>query len=600
MASSSKKDKAGPDHYTDLLNTVGELRQELERAVHRLQSSDENNQRLTDHVATLKDELGEARRIYREAQDNYISTVTAKFEQERKHEAFLERVKLQLSEKTKEFEQLRDKFTPQDIDYIRIKVQEELEIPHKQRILAMEAEVERHKEAFYGMKREYERNKVEHESFVDLTKRNIAAQASENDAATVELRKVVQEMREKNFNAENEEKLRSYRLTVSEQEHKIKLLKDTVNTLQEEKAEMEQSNEFERSKHMEEMTNMTARMAVNNAERTEAETKFAVLSSESSRKEALFRAAQQSAEEKSQQLEQARFGLEEKERQYILSRKESKAETEALRRSHEAEHTDFSRHLESMRQKLHDREELLRRTQREVSEAQLRAEAVETEVRRIFSAQLSEAKQKYDALANDLADCKHSNAIQNEELLKNLESKKIALHMALSDTERMTRERSVLHEKLQAMEMSYGAEKTKLSVLRRETESKIAAKENNEKRHHAETASLKNQLEISKDNEFTHIEEIRRLRDTLTKKDDEWERRLDSVRSEAVKRQVAIERACLEKLEDARARAKEAVNKERRKRDQYRDKVIELHARNKARLGILESVDDLGATVEIR
>jgi hypothetical protein len=70
-----------------------------------------------------------------------MQTVAEKLEAERQYETFIERVKIQLVEKTKDFEQLREKLIPHDIDQLRIKVQEELEIQHKQQLQSMEQEL---------------------------------------------------------------------------------------------------------------------------------------------------------------------------------------------------------------------------------------------------------------------------------------------------------------------------------------------------------------------------------------------------------------------------------------------------------------------------
>lgn len=70
-----------------------------------------------------------------------MQTVAEKIEAEQQYEAFMDRLKSQLIEKTKDFEQIRDKLIPHDIDQLRIKVQEELELQHKQHIQTMEQEI---------------------------------------------------------------------------------------------------------------------------------------------------------------------------------------------------------------------------------------------------------------------------------------------------------------------------------------------------------------------------------------------------------------------------------------------------------------------------
>ena len=86
-------------------------------------------------------ELATTRTKYNEAKDCYMQTVAEKLEAERQYETFIERVKIQLVEKTKDFEQLREKLIPHDIDQLRIKVQEELEIQHKQQLQSIEQEL---------------------------------------------------------------------------------------------------------------------------------------------------------------------------------------------------------------------------------------------------------------------------------------------------------------------------------------------------------------------------------------------------------------------------------------------------------------------------
>ena len=128
--------------HAALLSTVMELKSDLERTMSKMSVMDEQNRALTHNYTVMKDELVDTRRKYNECRENYLNTVNERMEEEAKSEAFLDNLKTQLTEKTKEFETLRDKFAPQDIDYIRIKVQEELEIPHKQRLSAMETEVQ--------------------------------------------------------------------------------------------------------------------------------------------------------------------------------------------------------------------------------------------------------------------------------------------------------------------------------------------------------------------------------------------------------------------------------------------------------------------------
>ena len=100
-----------------------------------------------------------------------MQTVAEKLEAERQYETFIERVKIQLVEKTKDFELLREKLIPHDIDQLRIKVQEELEIQHKQQLQSMEQElgiIKNYKQLLINIKNNsnslYSRDKIDKET----------------------------------------------------------------------------------------------------------------------------------------------------------------------------------------------------------------------------------------------------------------------------------------------------------------------------------------------------------------------------------------------------------------------------------------------------
>lgn len=88
-----------------------------------------------------------------------MTTVTEKFEAERQNEVFLEKLRAQLSEKTREFELIREKLIPHDIDQLRIQVQEELYLQHKQELKAKEIDLDALRDKLHAVKRELERSK---------------------------------------------------------------------------------------------------------------------------------------------------------------------------------------------------------------------------------------------------------------------------------------------------------------------------------------------------------------------------------------------------------------------------------------------------------
>lgn len=173
--SASSSSSSSSSQHAVLLSTVLELRGDMEKAMIKMAKMDEQNQALTANYQLLKDELVDTRRKYNEARENYLSTVEEKVEMERANEAFMDKIKIQLTEKTKEFESLRDKFAPQDIDFIRIKVQEELEIPHRQKLQAMDKEVQKYKDEYFALRRELEKCKAEYEAYSQNQQREVSS-----------------------------------------------------------------------------------------------------------------------------------------------------------------------------------------------------------------------------------------------------------------------------------------------------------------------------------------------------------------------------------------------------------------------------------------
>lgn len=80
-----------------------------------------------------------------------------KIASDKKHEELIHKWKRQLEQKSKAFETLRSQLAPpRDLDQLRMKIQEEVEKPYKQRMDGMRAEVGKYHELFNSARREYE------------------------------------------------------------------------------------------------------------------------------------------------------------------------------------------------------------------------------------------------------------------------------------------------------------------------------------------------------------------------------------------------------------------------------------------------------------
>ena len=104
---------------------------------------------------------------------------------------------------------MRDQFAPQDLEMIRVKVQQELEVPHKQRLQAMEMEVQRHKDSYFSMKRELETAKAEYESYSINQAREVQSIREEHESVQAVLREQINRLQEKDILLEKDDLLRS-------------------------------------------------------------------------------------------------------------------------------------------------------------------------------------------------------------------------------------------------------------------------------------------------------------------------------------------------------------------------------------------------------
>ena len=76
-----------------------------------------------------------------------------------------------MEQKAAEFDKLQANLAPpRDLDLLRMKIQEELEVPHQQKVSKLSADVEKYREMFYNVRREHELLKTEFEQFTNQSR----------------------------------------------------------------------------------------------------------------------------------------------------------------------------------------------------------------------------------------------------------------------------------------------------------------------------------------------------------------------------------------------------------------------------------------------
>ena len=106
----------------------------------------------------------------------YIEEVHAREAVEKSHDERCRVWKAQLDAKAEEFEAIQAQFAaPRDLDLLKLRIQEEIEAPHKHKMHLLEEESQKFRELFYNIRRQHELLKTEYEQYtIDQGKREEA------------------------------------------------------------------------------------------------------------------------------------------------------------------------------------------------------------------------------------------------------------------------------------------------------------------------------------------------------------------------------------------------------------------------------------------
>ena len=100
----------------------------------------------------MKIALLRTRKRYSETRGALLEHMESATLREANVEAVVTKWKAQLESRTKELENLQLKLAPQDIDMLRIKLQEELEATHSIRVASMDQETDKWRQMFFKVR----------------------------------------------------------------------------------------------------------------------------------------------------------------------------------------------------------------------------------------------------------------------------------------------------------------------------------------------------------------------------------------------------------------------------------------------------------------
>jgi type I site-specific restriction endonuclease len=100
-----------------------------------------------------------------------------KIQTHKRHEELIAKWKSQIEQKAKAFENLQKKLAPpRDLEQLRLQIQEELDVPHQQKLKMFQEEVEKYRQSTFNLRRQFESLKSEYEHYaIDQVSSNLCS-----------------------------------------------------------------------------------------------------------------------------------------------------------------------------------------------------------------------------------------------------------------------------------------------------------------------------------------------------------------------------------------------------------------------------------------
>ncbi|RHY48671.1 hypothetical protein DYB38_009964 [Aphanomyces astaci] len=153
--------------YEYLLQQVVQLNTDLHKTVALSQSLKSERDSLQELTQRLKQDVMRCEERCEKMQEVLMTETEYKVQSDRKHEALMHKWKQQLEIKAREFEVLQKNLAPpKDLDQLRLAIQDEVELPHRQRTQGLQLEIDKYREMYYSVRRDFEILKTEHDQTI--------------------------------------------------------------------------------------------------------------------------------------------------------------------------------------------------------------------------------------------------------------------------------------------------------------------------------------------------------------------------------------------------------------------------------------------------
>jgi len=335
--------------------------------------------------------------------------------------------------------------------------------------------VEKERDQFYAVRREYERNKAEYETLIQNQQQEIVSIRSERDEIESLLcqEALNQNLKEVEYNPSKDDKIRSQKCKIAEMQHLIDAIREEAKSCRSERDAVFLEFEKFKSSHETELEQVRVKHLSIEVENVALEERTNRLQTEIEKKDVIIRNLRLSNDEFSEKSEAAMKGQLDVEKTLAFTKEEFARQMELMKSSFEIDKADLQESIQHHMERLQEREDLLRRTQREVSEMQLKAETVEADLRRTHIFQMSELRKRYGAAELELADARQFHKTYETQTSQVTERLTVELEASQSELSRSKREKDILHSKLRELEIQLDGEKRAASAMKSELGTRI-------------------------------------------------------------------------------------------------------------------------------
>lgn len=195
------------------------------------------------------------------------------------------------------------------------------------------------------------------------------------------------------------------------------------------------------------------------------------------------------------------------------------------------------------------------------TEMQLRAETVESDLRKSNQIRTQEMNKRLSVLEIELAEEKNVRKINEYEGKQTLSELSIEFEVQRSELTRIVREKDVLHERLRDVEGKYESDKKQSIQYRKDTAATILTMDKTVKEYKINVAELEGRIlkakSIDLDNQYKSQIMVSNM-DALKTEQSAF---IDAIKKESQIRATDMEKLYIEKLEKIKENAREALDK---------------------------------------